>query len=976
MTYVRPQVFLFQDYQTAPAELQTPLRAHVSGPNAQLHRFSEADEKSEINLGPYDRFSDVAYTWPARAAGSIIDTDSVKLYVEDALLLYYEDVIGSDGLVAPVSGKKNHIRHASTVFASNGTAWPRSGALYDRDVQVGDVAYIRGVADPDGDCDEHELWTRVDGLVSDTADETIFDGVTDTNNAGSRAAAATIEQTAGAENCVVAALPGSVDYSGYASGHLSETYTIEVVKSSVSGCAAARLRVTSDSGTDNQYDVTPEDFGTYTDIGTRGLKVMFSIGTGDCSLSASLADVEQEELLVGQKWVVAVTQAFEKTCVEAGSSYTGPEDDTYIIEVTKGGKFADLPQVTITTTKGADASGPTTVTGANTEFAVGSYGLTAMFKDCGNLASSSSISSAAAALGVGDDALPGLRKGDKFYITVASGQNGPIRTLVLRDDLPEALRDVTDLDLRLFIPSTVEVTQQRLSSPPLLNYTFTDTQLTVHAGLTAYDPSWTDAGVAMPLPVWDGLDQTTGRQLEFGTLFIEYREWLQDLTDQVVMVGSIAEIDTIPGQLDEDNPLKWHVYRALQNSNGTQVGCTAVSDPDSLPDWQDVLSRLQGRDDIYNLVPISYDAEVLQLFAAHVESESSPENGNWKGMFVNLQATPSLQLVGKTSADAQSLRPTSTDGNVVLAKLEDDPDATGLQYTRLTVPANNANFVTYGVRPGDAVRFMYTIDAFGTSQYSEFTVDRVLSESTLLLLAGHTEPISVAQKMEIWRPLSRDEIADTLVAQAQQYSSSRIVCTWPDIVGTGGNAQAGTTLSAALAGLVSGIVSHQGLTHAEVSGFDDLASRTTDYFSASQLDRLAGGGIWVVAEDKDGTPYVRHAVTTDTTGLFQREEMIRRNVDSISYLFLDTLRPYIGRANATPTLVKKLRYEVTKLLRRLSSTVYTEELGTQIIEGAIATDANGDPILRVHPLAADRIEIVLNLTVPSPANNIELHLVI
>ena len=979
-SYVKPQVTVFQEYTTAPAELLPELRAHISGPNAQLHRFAEADEKANIRLGAYDRVAGGDYLWPGRTAGSLIDADSVKLFIENALLMYFEDTIGATsggrGVVTAVAGKKNVIRHSTMSFASNGTAWPRSGLLLDRDVTIGDVVYLRGVVDPESACDEYELWTYVDGLLADTTDATIFPATTDENNAGLHTAAATISQTAGPENCVYAALPETTAYSGLESGFLSETYTIEVVKSSISGCNAARLRITTDSGTDNQEDVEPAAFNTYTDIGTRGLKVMFKVASDECSLSASLADVEAEELVVGQKWTVTVTQAFEKSCVVAGDTYSGSDDDTYIITVTKGGKWSQLPEVTVTTAKGLDSSGPSVVTGVGVSFAVGSYGLTASFSDCGNLGSSSSISSATAELGIGDNALPGLRKGDKFYITVASGQNGPIKSIQLRDDLPEGLLSATDLDLRLFITGTVEVTEQRLSHPPLTNFSVTDTQFSVNPGITAYDVSWTDDGVQQPLLVWDGVVQSTGRLLEFSILYVEYREWLQELVDTLTFVPSIADIDMIPGQLDEDNPLKWHVYRALQNSNGTKVGCTAVSDPDDLDAWTTVLTRLKGRDEIYNLVPVTYDQEVLNLFAAHVEAESSPEAGNWKGMFVGLKVGAEVMIVGKSSADNQLLSPTSADGKVVLAKLDDDPDAAGSQYTRLSVPLNNANFITYGVKPGDTVRFLYTIDGFGTAEYSEFTVDRVLSESTLLLLTGHTETVSVAQKIEIWRSLTRDELVAAIGEQAQQYANSRIVAVWPDVVGTGSNAQDGTALAAALAGLASGVVPHQGLTHVEIAGFDDLASRTKDLFSSSQLDALAGAGVWIATEDKDGTPHTRHALTTDMTDLNHREEMIRRNVDSISYLFLNTLRPYIGRANATPTLLRKLRYETVKLLRRLSSTVYTEELGSQLISGEIAKDSNGDEILRIHPLAADHIEIVLNLSVPAPVNNIELHLVV
>jgi hypothetical protein len=127
--------------------------------------------------------------------------------------------------------------------------------------------------------------------------------------------------------------------------------------------------------------------------------------------------------------------------------------------------------------------------------------------------------------------------------------------------------------------------------------------------------------------------------------------------------------------------------------------------------------------------------------------------------------------------------------------------------------------------------------------------------------------------------------------------------------------------------------------------------------------------VWIVTEDRDGTPYTRHALTTDNLDLNRREEMIRRNVDSISYLFLRRLRPYIGRTNVTPDMVGMLEDAVTEIIDFLKTNGTTTELGAQLIEGTIK-------VLRIHPLLRDRIEIVLDLTVPAPLNNIELHLVV
>ena len=978
MSYVKPQVLVFQEYSLAPAEITDPLRAHISGPNAQLHRYDEADEKDEINVGLYDKDNDTAYPWPGRSAGSLVDVDSVRLFIENALLMYFEDTIGDTsggrGVNTPVSGYRNRIYNDTVSWAANGTNYPRSGLLNDRDVQVGDVVYIRGVDDADN-CTEHELWTYVDGLAADAGTAEVSSASYDVNNQGSVAASISISQTDGPTNCVTATADGSA-YDGLADGYIGETYTIEVIQSSIAGCSNAMLRVTSASGTDNVDEVTPAAFGSPTAIGTRGLTVTFATDVGNCSVSASAAGVASEELIAGQTWVVSVTQDFERACMTAGSTYDGSFDDTYIIEVTKGGTWADLPEVTVTTTKGLDSSGPTVVTGVGVDIPVGSWGLTAQFSDCGNLTAGSVVGSVGASLGIGDGALAGLRKGDKFYISVVSGTSGPIRTLILRDDLPDKLLTATDLDVRLFIPKTIEVTQDRLSNPPNSNYLIEDTQMVVRAGITAYDETWTASGVEQPLTVWDGVSSSVTRSLDFGTLYIEYREWLPDLVDTVQFISDVADIDSIPGPLDEANPLKWGVYRALENSAGTQVGYTAVSDPDDLDAWQTVLDRIKGRDDVYNLVPLTYDREVHNLYHAHVSAESSAEAGNWKAMIINLKEDSSVMVVGESDPDSQALRPTSTDGGPVLAVLEDNPQATGTQYTRLSVPAGNSGFLTYGVKPGDVVRYLFSVDAFGNSTYQEFVVDTVLSENSLLLLNGYTEPVTVPQLVEIYHTRTKDELVEAVVDQAQSFADRRVVAVWPDMVGTDGNTQDGIFLGAAIAGLASSVVPHQGLTNVEISGFDDLASRTRDYLTSSQMDTLAAGGVWIATEDRDGTPHTRHALTTDTTDLNSQEEMIRRNVDSISYLFLRRLRPFIGRANVTPSLLERLGFEVRQTIRYLQSNGYTEELGAQLISGAIAVDDTGAEILRVHPLAADRVEIALDLEIPAPVNNIELRLIV
>ena len=1070
-SYVKPQVLVFQEFKIVPTEITEPLRAHIAGPHAVLHRYSNTDEKKHALLGTYNRLADTCYAWPHREPGSVVDLPYVKVHIDDAMLKYYVHNIGeSDTTITAVPGKMNWISSSTLSFKSNSSAYPRSSVFLDRDVQLGDVVQLRSVS-ADNDCEETVLETYVTGFASDLVPSRILPAATDVDNQDSYSASddsgvdVTATQTAGVNNNVSVTVldasdTGANDYDGLAAGYVEEEYVVEVINSSVAGCAAARLRVMSASGTDDQAEIQPNDFDDedgVTAIGTRGLSVRFTTSALD-------------QFVVGQKWLFDIHQTYEKVMavsdadgvnatgesvngvsgdIDILGAYAGAKNDTYVIEVTKGGVFADLPEITVRTVKGLDFSGPTEVTGDgeggnSVSVGIGTNGVKVRFTGV-----------------TGDaDAVAGLRKGDKFYITVNSSKAGPVRKLILRDDLPTSLLTLDnapidkvgpisitsggagysgaptvtfsapgegvigaltatgtavlgtganadkvvsilvtnrgvgytvaptitiaessesapaatatcllisgeDMDLTLFIKDDIQISKNRIGFSPMTNFWYEDTQICVQEGIVAYHPEWTSAGAEQPLNVIAG------------KVYVEYREWLSELADEVNSISDVADLDQIKGQLDPDNPLKWGVYKALSNSNGTVVKYTAVADPEKydeegrplgpdLNNWVQVLERIKGRDDMYNLVPMTFDRRVQNLWAAHIGGESNEYANNWKAGFFAVKAHPVAKVVGEGVLIDGVLGNEVTDP--VLATLSDDPNATNTQYTRLTVTSSNGYFITNDVRPGDVVRYNYTVDGFGEEQYEEYVVDEVVSESTLLLYSGGDFAVTVSQRVEIFHNRNRNEVVEDIVQQAGSLSNRRVCAVWPDQVAEAGTVQPGFYLAAALAGLVSGVVPHQPLTSVEVAGFDDY-SRSYKYFNETQLNRLAEAGVWIVTEDRDGVPFTRHALTTDNLDLNRREEMIRRNVDSISYLFLRSLRPYIGRTNASQAIVELLTDEVNAVIRYLSGNGFTKELGSQLTSGTIR-------ILRIHPLLKDRIEVVLDIVVPAPLNNIELHLVV
>lgn len=921
MAYVLPRVLVYQEFRVAPTAVEAPRQAHITGGHARLFRYDDEDEKAVISLGEYDPVSDQAYEWPERPAGAQVDFDFTKIHIDGALLQYFSDLIGVGGVVAPVANYKNRVRSASHAFKENTDDYPRSAALLDRDVKVGDTAYIRGV---DGDAENVELWTEVVGFSGDLVSPSTEAATDAASNKEDQSLLTLIDNIGGLENTITLTADAS-GYDGRVLGDIDETYTVEVTKSSVGGdLTTARLRVTTASGHDQDSDVTPSAVGGFTPIGDRGLLLEFDRNeTTSASSAAGLDEISPDDLVVGMKWKVRVTQAFTAPTATSGGVYSGTKNTTYIVEVTKGGAFAADPEVTVTTTTGVDKSGPTKITAAGTAFPVGTKDITVTF-------SGSS----------------GLCKGDKYYIEVEAEKEGSMQTLILADDLPEGIQEAADLDLKLYIKKDLLLDKNRTTSPPLVNYEQADTEVTLQSGITVYDDSWTDDGELLALPV------------KGGELFCHYRCWLPTYIGEFEEVLDVAELPEALGQASPDNPLYWGAFMALQNANGQAVRFTGVQDPNDVDAWLAALDILVGRDDLYNLVPLTTNKTVIDAWKAHVESQSSPENGRWRGLFCGIAVEHTKPIVDET---------TTSDTEVALATLSDDPLTTGTQYTRLSVPAGNAKFVTNGVEPGDQVRYLFSTDGFDNDTWTTFTVDEVLSENTLRLTDGHDVAITVAQKVEVVRALKGAGLAAAVVDEIGRLSSRRVCAVVNETVGNAGQTFPGYFLAAALAGLRSAVNPHQGLTNVEIAGIDDTGALVKG-LNGVHLNTIAAAGGWIVVKAKDGSVISRHAVTTDNTDLNRREEMIRVNLDSISYTLLAVLEPYIGKSNVVESVLLMMRMTLAAALDELTID-RTPRIGPQLVGHEIVE-------LRQHALLKDRVVVTIDLTLPYPINNVELRLVV
>jgi hypothetical protein len=944
-SYVLPQALIYQEFTLAPTALTEPLRACPVGPQYALFRYSDSDEKATIKVtDSYEPDADESFLWPGRPAGGVVDTDYTQVYIDDALLQYYSDPGGDASNIQVVDGYRNRIRFDALVLQTK-NGFSRSGVFLDRDVAVGDVLDISASA-----CgDPYSIRAQILELVADEIPAVIDAAEAESGNNATQSESSSYDQTAGALNNVCIESVDTSGYDGREDGQISETYEVEVVKSGSGGDAeTAILRVTALSGTEDPVEITPEDFGVATDIGGRGLTVTFN-NDGCGSSSSPSAGVDADDFIVGQKWQVEVNQQYTVPTVSSGGTYLGAYDTTYIVEVSKGGDIGTA-EVRISTTTGVDASGPVVVTALGTAVVVGTQGVTLTFVT----------------------GPQGLVTGDRFLIGVETVGEGAVKTVVLSTPLPPALRGICevigsssssssssgtppDLAVIFYIKKDIEVEENREGYAPLVNWEQSETQITTKAGIIAYDATWTNGGVMQPLPVKDGEVYVSYRALIF--------QW-------VGSVGTISDVSDINDQfsqaavIDQDNPLVYGVYNALLNSNGEDVKFTAVgaSSPMELEDWIDALEVLKGRSDVYSLVPLTYDKEVIDAFVSHVEAMSAADVGRWRIAWFTQQA------VTEKAVYTTSLDPTR-EGEVVLATITDDPDTTGTQYTLVT--AEGEKFLTGGVSisPGDIVRAQYQDDGFGNTTYSEYVIDAVQNDEEIRLVSGPSSPIITPSKIEIWRNLNKTQIATEMALKPGLWTSRRAYLVWPDEVGNAGETVPGYFLCCSLAGLRGASLPHRPLTNVEIIGWDDL-TRTTEFFNEPQLNTLAAAGWWIVTRDpNDGTVYTRHQLSTNNLDLNRKEQSVTTNVDSISYTLLNRLKVYIGRGNVTPVMLGIVEGEILSVLDYFSNFTVQDILGPQIISYEIAR-------LEQSELLKDRIIADIPIVIPYPFNNAEVHLII
>jgi hypothetical protein len=355
---------------------------------------------------------------------------------------------------------------------------------------------------------------------------------------------------------------------------------------------------------------------------------------------------------------------------------------------------------------------------------------------------------------------------------------------------------------------------------------------------------------------------------------------------------------------------------------------------------------------MYALVPLTQDTSILEAFQQHVDQMSTPQMASWRMCLLN-SAIPTTQNIGaysKTLVNSNSGNNTITliSGNYVLT-------------------ASNATFMSDGVTPGDIVNI--TAGTGSPSPIGTAQVTQVISNQQIAIQALGT---ATGVSYYITRNLTKAQQAAAVAAQSSTYNDNRVVNVMPDICGVNVNGTIknlpGYYLSCTVAGLIAGLPVQQGLTNIAVAGISTL-SHSNFYFTRAQMDTMAAAGTLIFAQQaQTSTPYIRHQLTTDMSVLNYREISLVKNLDFLSYYYVQILKSFIGKWNITPDSLNTLR----QTINAGSSLLIGQKLpkiGPPLLSAKIVS-------LAQDKVNLDNVDCTLNVALADPLNYINLYLVV
>lgn len=448
----------------------------------------------------------------------------------------------------------------------------------------------------------------------------------------------------------------------------------------------------------------------------------------------------------------------------------------------------------------------------------------------------------------------------------------------------------------------------------------------------------------------------TAAQVVSATVYLSYRALRRDIANDFLTITSQSNAKAKIGSVNINNPMS--VAASLIASAVSDMSYRILPiETDDANGYRQALDILSTNEDIYVIVPLTNDKDVVSTYASHCTTLSEPEKSKWRIMYAS-QEMPSTKVMVEIN-----------DGQLVEGATNDEC------YIKDTA---NGMFVTNNARVTD---FVDIYNASNSYQYS-LQIIGVLNESVVTCSTkkwmrtseGYSEledKVTVATqeavKYEVVRVLDTQGVADAISGIAESFKNKRLRLVYPDTIMLNINSVSEMVpsyyLCVTLGAMRAGYPPHQGFSTIGLSGISRVL-RANNMFSDDQLADMAGNGVfWVVQDTPEELPYVLYQTTTDNTQLETAEDSCVAVVDYASRYLKINLKNVLGRYNVNTISVNYVKTVINSVLDDMTSTSY------QYI-GPILTGAE---LLSVET-EGDKIKPTVHIEIPYPVNGVDVTL--
>lgn len=439
-----------------------------------------------------------------------------------------------------------------------------------------------------------------------------------------------------------------------------------------------------------------------------------------------------------------------------------------------------------------------------------------------------------------------------------------------------------------------------------------------------------------------------------GKLYVEKRVAVfpEDRDEDVFMLAEDGEIEENFGTIDPDNDLAYACSRALAGAAGREIYALRVRGVDT-DAFDEAYKKTETDTALYSFVPVTKDFAVMEHFVQKGLDLSAADVKRWRRTILGVDF-PGAYVVAKDDFDDKILKCNLLyyNGGYTLVQLS---SSVNFSFKDMVFDGGSIK-----LNPGDLIQF---------GAGSKHQVKAVLSDRELLLAEDYHAPLQQVP-FRLWKADTAANNVEYITGVARRFNTRRALVVWCD---------RGTTttdddtividnkyLAAEIAGISSAVVPQQGITHTEITTINKATRMYTQY-TQNQLDSIASQGVLIVTQDTKNTPcYIRHQLTTEMDkGNLYWEDSCTRNIDNISYAIVDAIDPFIGKANVTPSAIRKLRHEVSQTLDSFLVDSPNDLVGPSLVAWDNLT-------LVQDSVYMDRINIRVRLHLPLPLNNIRV----